>query len=86
MDAGQLKLNILVHHARKTYWAYCPEFDLAATGNTAEEARQAVLTLIDNYLEQAMHRPGDLGPRPMNDTDWDDELISGGLDKNRTLN
>ena len=86
MDAGQLRLNIFVHQARGTFWAYCPEFDLVASGATAEDARQAVVALIDEYLSQAQHRPGDANPFADEPEDWDTILIGAGLDANRTLN
>ena len=86
MDGGQLRLSIYVHHTRGAFWAYCPEFDLAASGASAEEAREAVLTLIDDYMEQVESQPGDRGANTGTPADWDSALIGGGLEQDRTLN
>ncbi len=86
MDSGQLRLNIFVHEAKGTFWAYCPEFDLVASGATAEAARRAVMALIDEYMADAQHRPGDSNPFADEPQDWDSVLIGGGLEEDRTLN
>lgn len=85
-DESQLRLNIFVHHTKGSYYAYCPEFDLAASGASAEEAREAVLTLIDDYLEEVAVQPGDRSHNATAPGDWDSALIAGGLEADRTLN
>jgi predicted RNase H-like HicB family nuclease len=86
MEAGQMRLSIFVHEAKGTFWAYCPEFDLTASGSTAEEARESVMALIDEYLAEVRAQPGDHGPVSEGQVDWDSVLIRGGLDSTRTLN
>lgn len=52
MEPTELRYSIFVHEGKSTFWAYCPEFDLIASGGTAEEARQTMEALIEEYLEQ----------------------------------
>ena len=56
-----------------------------ASGTLAEAARQAVMALIDEYMSQAQHRPGDANPFADEPEDWESILIGAGLDENRTL-
>jgi hypothetical protein len=86
MEAGQLRLNIYVHEAKGAFWAYCPEFDLAASGPTAEEAREAVIALIDDYMSQVKRLPGDHTVFGKGPEDWDEALITASLRKDRVLN
>lgn len=86
MQAGELRLSIYVHEAKDAFWAYCPEFDLVASGPTAEEAREAVVALIDDYMSQVKRLPGDrmiFGKTPQ---DWDEALITASLRKDRVVN
>lgn len=53
MEPTGLHYSIFVHEGKSTFWAYCPEFDLVASGGTVEEARQTMEALIEEYLEQA---------------------------------
>ncbi len=86
METGQLRLSIYVHEAKGAFWAYCPEFDLTASGPTAEDARQAVITQIDDYMSQVQRLPGDRRHFGSEPSDWDTALISASLNKDRVLN
>ena len=86
MDHGELRLSIFIHQLRGAFWAYCPEFELSASGSSAEEAREAVLELVDDFIGDLHQQHGDRDPLASPDTDWDAALIAGGLEADRSLN
>jgi len=87
MEPTELRYNIFVHEGKSTFWAYCPEFDLVASGGTAEEARQTMVALIEEYLEQIQHL---LDTRLVfGGDDWNIDLLllrTLAKAKNRTVN
>jgi hypothetical protein len=86
METGQLRLSIYVHETKGSFWAYCPEFDLVASGHSADEAHQALLALIDDYVTQVQRMAGDRPHVRLEPEDWDSALITGALNKDRILN
>ena len=86
METGQLRLSIYVHEDQGAFWAYCPEFDVTASGLTAEDARQAVVIQIEDYMSAIQRIPGDRRAFGSEPADWDTALITASLNKDRVLN
>lgn len=47
------KFTTIIESEGSGYVAFCPEYDIASQGNTAEEAKQNLMEALELFLETA---------------------------------